>query len=193
MLCSCLPLNTALPLPIHFAPLAIRNLPLLPTIKDRRSVVNFLRRDKSLKARVNWLCDEPVKGFSKSAANPKSSKLTRVSEAEGDHGLREAAWRELERDWASDAAHRRFIGLCAAQNALDAAGRNYRSVRDSDPTRREEAARRLNDVTAAAIEQLSLARAARPARGRRMMWLMVGICGFFVVRAVLTLLRLRSQ
>lgn len=104
-----------------------------------------------------------------------------------------AAFRELERNWADDGAHRRFIALCASQAALDEAGKHYRAVRDADPTRREEAARRLHDVTNAALQQLSLARSARPERSRRMMWLMVGICGFVVIQAVLTLLRARSQ
>jgi hypothetical protein len=105
----------------------------------------------------------------------------------------ETAFRELERNWASDAAHRRFIALCAAHEALGEAGRLYRGVRETDAARSDDAARRLQAVTSAALEQLALARSTRPARGRRMMWLMVGICGFFVIQAVLTLLRARSQ
>lgn len=125
-----------------------------------------------------------------------------VSEAQGggeartaarEQDMVEAAFRELERNWASEDAHRRFIALCAAHGALGEAGRRYRDVRESDPTRSEDAARRLQAVTAAALEQLALARSTRPTRGRRMMWLMVGICGFFVIQAVLTLLRARSQ
>ena len=118
----------------------------------------------------------------------------RVTQAESNpRELIAAAFRELERNWSDDAAHRRFIGLCAAQGALDEAGKSYRAVRDADPARRDEATRRLNDVTNAALQQLMLARSARPERGRRMMWLMVGICGFVVIQAVLTLLRARSQ
>lgn len=133
--------------------------------------------------------------------------LAGVSEADsaGEHDMADAhgptrerdpvaaAFRELEQNWASDDAHRRFIALCAAHAALGEAGRRYRGVREADPARREDAARRLQQVTAAALEQLALARSARPQRSRRMMWLMVGICGFFVIQAVLALLRARSH
>jgi hypothetical protein len=121
--------------------------------------------------------------------------LAGVPEAGNDtRALVAAAFRELERDWASNDAHRRFIKLCAMHGALDEAGRSYRALRDADPARADEAGRRLNDVTQAAIEQLSLARTVRPAtRGRRMMWLMVGVCGVVVIRAFLALLHARSQ
>lgn len=113
---------------------------------------------------------------------------------DGGDGLGiEAAWRKLEQDWSSDEAHRRFIALCAHQGALDQAGRRYRALRDQDPARREDAARRLNAVMAAALEQLVQTRAPAPARKRRIMWLMVGACGFLIVQAVLALLRLGSQ
>jgi hypothetical protein len=110
----------------------------------------------------------------------------------GEH-LVHAARRALERDWAHDGPHRRFIKLCALQKQLDTAGARYRAVRDGDPARSAEAARRLEQVIGAALEQLALARTPPRARGRRMMWLMVGVCGFVVIRAILTLLRVRSQ
>jgi hypothetical protein len=122
-----------------------------------------------------------------------------VSEqAPGDHSGNAddplaTAFRELERNWESDDAHRRFIALCATHGALDEAGRRYNGARTADPARAEDVARRLQQVTAAALEQLAQARSVRPARGRRLMWLMVGICGFVVIQAFLTLLRVRSQ
>lgn len=99
-----------------------------------------------------------------------------------------AAWAKLETEWDNDQAHRRFIALCANNDALDEAGRLYRTVRDSDPSRRDEAARRLNAILAAAFQQLSPQR-GEPPRTRRMMWLIVGACGFVLAHAVLTLLR----
>jgi hypothetical protein len=104
-----------------------------------------------------------------------------------------AAWRKLEAEWDRDEAHRRFIAFCAQHGVLDQAGRRYRAVHEQDPARSQDAARRLNAVTAAAIEQLSLARAVRPTRKRRVMWLMVGACGFVIIQAVLALLRRGSQ
>ena len=105
----------------------------------------------------------------------------------------EAAWRKLERDWASDEAHRRFIAHCAQHDALDQAGRRYRAVRDEDPARRDMAARRLDAVMASALEQLSLTRVRTPPPKRRLMWLLVGACGFLVLRAFLALLHRGSQ
>ena len=106
----------------------------------------------------------------------------------------DAAWQKLQLAWTQDEAHRRFIAFCAQRGAGDQAGRRYRTVRDEDPARRDAAARRLDTVVAAAMEQLSLAR-QRPAPPpkRRAMWLMVGVCGFIIVRAVLGLLRHGSQ
>jgi hypothetical protein len=105
----------------------------------------------------------------------------------------DAAFRKLEQDWASDEAHRRFIAYCAQHDALAQAGRRYREVRDSDPSRRDAAARRLDAVMAVALEQLSLTRVRTPPRKRRFMWLLVGACGFLILRAFLALLHRGSQ
>lgn len=111
----------------------------------------------------------------------------------GDAPGVDAAWRKLEQDWSSDEAHRRFIAFCSLHGALDHAGRRYRAVRDGDPTRREDAARRLDAVMGAAMEQLARTRRPAPAPKRRMMWLMVGACGFVILQAVLALLRRGSH
>ena len=109
-------------------------------------------------------------------------------------GAVEEAWAKLQRDWDNAEAHRRFIVLCSSHEALAEASRLYRSVRDADPGRSEEAKRCLDAVKLAALEQLSRARRRTPANKRsRTMWLMVGACGFVVVYALLTLLRVRSQ
>ena len=105
----------------------------------------------------------------------------------------EAAWRKLDQDWSSDEAHRRFIALCSQRGALEEAGRRYRAVRDADPARQADAAPRLDAVMAAALEQLAQTRAPTPPPTRRIMWLMVGACGFVIIQAVLALLRRGSQ
>lgn len=111
---------------------------------------------------------------------------------EGDARIA-SAWATLEADWANPEAHRRFLAFCGMQGALAEAGRRYREVRDHDPVRRDEAERWLGRVLASAVEQLSLTRTPRPPKQRRMVWLMVGTCGFFLVYALLTLLRARSH
>jgi hypothetical protein len=112
---------------------------------------------------------------------------------EGERALIDAAWNKLQADWQSDEAHRRFIALCAAHGALGEAGSRYRSAREADPNREVDVERRLNAVMAAALEQLTSARTERREPHKRVMWLMVGACGFVVIYAILTLLRVRSQ
>jgi hypothetical protein len=103
------------------------------------------------------------------------------------------AWQEVDRNWADDAAHRRFIAFCAAQGALDQAGGRYRRVRDSDPARRAEAARRIDAVLAAAIQNMNLARTERPQRRSRLQWMAFGVSIFFVLYALLSVLRGRPH
>lgn len=124
---------------------------------------------------------------------PSPTSLTPGQAAEVQKAAIAAAWRKLEGDWANEDAHRRFIALCATCGALNEAGRLYRNVRDNDPTRADEAKRRLNGVMMAAVEQLSLARTPPASQPKRIMWLIVGACGIYVLYAVLTLLRARNQ
>lgn len=112
---------------------------------------------------------------------------------EAERVLIGAAWDKLQAEWQSDEAHRRFIALCATYGALGEAGSRYRALREADPARSGEIELRQKAVMAAALAQMSGARTPRPARKNRMMWLMVGACGFVVIQAILALLRVRSQ
>ncbi len=105
----------------------------------------------------------------------------------------EQAWRELEAAWDDDAAHRRFIALCQFQGALAEAGRRYRAVQDRDPTRREEARRRLGAVLAAALSTLELARAQPAARRTRLFWAACGVCLGLCVYALLAAFRMFTR
>jgi len=99
------------------------------------------------------------------------------------------AWTELETNWGDEQAHRRFIALCAMQGALPTAGRLYREVRDSDPTRSELAKRQIDAVMAAALSNLDLARAPRPQSRRRLLWIGYGLSIFFVLYSLVSILR----
>jgi hypothetical protein len=105
----------------------------------------------------------------------------------------DAAWREVEGQWGDDAAHRKFIAFCAGMGALEQAGRRYRMVRDSDPARADEARRRIDAVLGAAIQRMDLTRAARPNPTRRIQWVAFGLSLFFVLYALLSVLRGRPQ
>jgi hypothetical protein len=66
----------------------------------------------------------------------------------------EEAWAQVETDWKSEEAHRRFVGLCAALDRLPDAGKRYREVRETDPSRREDAIKRIDTLIALAAQQL---------------------------------------
>ncbi len=108
-----------------------------------------------------------------------------------EQGL-ERAWAEVEAHWGDDQAHRRFIALCTVQGALPTAGKWYREVRDSDPTRSEMARRQIDAVMAAALAGLNLARAPRPQGRRRLLWIGYGLSAFFVLYTLLSILRART-
>jgi hypothetical protein len=112
---------------------------------------------------------------------------------EAERVLIGAAWDKLQADWQSDEAHRRFVALCATYGALGEAGSRYRALREADPSRSAEIELRQKAVMAAALAEMSNAQTPRPGPTKRIMWLMVGACGFVVIQAILALLRVRSQ
>jgi hypothetical protein len=105
----------------------------------------------------------------------------------------DAAWQEVESRWAEDAAHKKFIAFCAAQNALQEAGRRYRAVRDADPERKAAAEQHINSVLARAIQTIDMARTDRPARVNRLQWVALGVSVFFILYALLSVLRSPPQ
>ncbi len=105
----------------------------------------------------------------------------------------ERAWTELEGAWDDDAAHRRFIALCSARGALAEAGRRYREVQERDPMRRDQAARRLDAVLAAALSSLETGRARPKPRRSRLFWAACGVCGGLCLYALLALLRMFAR
>ena len=100
----------------------------------------------------------------------------------------DTAFRELEAHWSEDAAHRRFIAFCATQGALAEAGKRYRKVRDEDPVRRDEAARRIDAVLAHALQHMQLTKSEVTPAARNLRWV-VGACVCLALLALLTLLR----
>lgn len=70
------------------------------------------------------------------------------------------AWTRVEANWGDEAAHRRFVGVCVALGRLPEAGRRYREVRETDPARSEDAARRIDALIVLATQQLQDTRVA---------------------------------
>ena len=82
------------------------------------------------------------------------------------------AWGQVEADWGSEEAHRRFIAMCAALGRLPEAGRRYRQVRADDPARSEDASRHIDALIAMATQQLEATRVVRsgPEHKRALTW-----------------------
>jgi hypothetical protein len=103
----------------------------------------------------------------------------------------EAAWQRVEAQWNDPEAHRAFLGLCLALDRMPEAGRRYRQVRDTDPQRRAEAERRIDELLAMATQRLELART--PARTetnrRRLFWIAFLVSLGMVVLVLWAILR----
>ena len=64
------------------------------------------------------------------------------------------AWERVEAEWGNQDVHRRFVGVCVALDRLPEAGKRYRAVRETDPSRREVAAKQIDGLIALASQQL---------------------------------------
>jgi len=103
-----------------------------------------------------------------------------------------SAWENVEREWASDAAHKRFLALCVASHRLPEAGKRYRRVRDDDPARAVEAKRRIDALLALATEQLLVHKTPPPEKGTpRITFIAVGVALVIVAVTLWQLARLR--
>jgi hypothetical protein len=103
-----------------------------------------------------------------------------------------SAWANVERDWASDDAHRRFLALCSAYDRLAEAGKRYRRVREEDPARAVEAERRIDGLLALATEQLLRQKTPPPKKGTpRLTFIAIGITAAIVGMTLWQLARLR--
>ncbi len=81
----------------------------------------------------------------------------------------DTAWERVEGSWTDDELHRKFLALCETLGRLDEAGRRYRAVRDTDPSRRESAETRIDQLLTRAMSSLELTRSEPSARPRRIL------------------------
>ncbi len=101
------------------------------------------------------------------------------------------AWAKVEADWGNEEAHRRFVGVCVALDQLPEAGKRYRAVRETDPARREDAAKQIDTLIVLATQQLQDTRAGPPAteHKRTLTWAAFFIMLMLMGAALLFLLR----
>jgi len=67
------------------------------------------------------------------------------------------AWEKVEAEWEEPEAHRRFIGLATALDALPLAGARYRAAQ-TDPARAERAKEGLDKILKVALSRMELSR-----------------------------------
>ncbi len=70
------------------------------------------------------------------------------------------AWARVEAEWGNPEAHRRFVGVCVALDRLPEAGKRYRHIRETDPSRRDQAIQHIDTLIALATQQLQDTRVA---------------------------------
>lgn len=93
------------------------------------------------------------------------------------------AWAGVEAEWGNDEAHRRFVAVCVSLDRLPEAGKRYREVRETDPSRREEAAKQIDRLLGLATQQLQDTRVtpATMEHKRALQWvafaIMMGLMG----------------
>lgn len=101
------------------------------------------------------------------------------------------AWGQVEADWGSEEAHRRFVGTCVALQRLPEAGRRYREVRERDPERRQDAITRIDKLLALATQQLEDTRVppSTAEHKRTLQWVAFGIMMLLMGAGVWLMLR----
>jgi len=82
------------------------------------------------------------------------------------------AWARVVERWDDDEQHKLFVGLCFSLSRLPEAGRRYREVRERDPARREDAARRIDKLLTFASKTLDATKEPPPdmKRARRILF-----------------------
>jgi hypothetical protein len=103
----------------------------------------------------------------------------------------EEAWAAVEADWGNEEAHRRFVGVCVALDRLPEAGKRYREVRESDPARRDDAAKQIDTLITLATQQLQDTQVKPPTNEhkRTLTWAAFFIMLVLMGAAVLLLVR----
>ena len=101
------------------------------------------------------------------------------------------AWERVEAEWGNHDAHRRFVGVCVAFDRLPEAGKRYRAVRETDPARREVAAKQIDGLIALASQQLQDTRVipASHEHKRTLTWVAFFIMLLLMGAGILLLLR----
>ena len=89
----------------------------------------------------------------------------------------EEGWARVEEAWDDDAAHRRFISLCATLGRLDEAGGRYRAIRDArDDPRADAAKKRIDQLFAVAMRSLEAHRTPPPEkRNTKLLFFAIGL------------------
>jgi hypothetical protein len=114
-----------------------------------------------------------------------------ASSAEGDPI--EEAWAAVEARWDSPEAHKKFLVLCDTLDRLAEAGQRYRRIKETDPARRAEASKRIDELLGFAMARVKVDK-VEPAKVRsRVEWIALGVSIVLVTAAVVSMMRMLGQ
>ena len=102
------------------------------------------------------------------------------------------AWGAVDRGWSDAANHDKFVSLCSMLGELGFAARQYRASAATDPSRHEEAQKRINSITLIATQSLLAEPRTDPSVGTR--WVRIAglvVALSLVVAAVVHYLAIR--
>lgn len=116
-----------------------------------------------------------------------------AAEAASDGDPIDAAWAVVEASWESAEAHKKFLVLSDSLDRLADAGRRYRAVKDADPKRRAEAAKRIDELLGFAMARVRVDK-VEPGKVRsRVEWIALGVSIVLISAAVVSMMRMLGQ
>lgn len=102
----------------------------------------------------------------------------------------ERAWEDVVAAWDEGDRHKRFLVLAEATGHLAEAGKRYRGVKESDPARRAEAERRIDEILGRAMAQMKIVEQREPTKARsRLEWVAFGVSAALIAAALYQLVR----
>ena len=105
----------------------------------------------------------------------------------------EEAWAAVEASWDSPEAHKKFLVLCDTLDRLAEAGQRYRRIKETDPARRAEASKRIDELLGFAMARVKVDK-VEPAKVRsRVEWIALGVSIVLVTAAVVSMMRMLGQ
>jgi hypothetical protein len=99
----------------------------------------------------------------------------------GESSNLEEEWKRVVAEWGDPKAHTRFLALAEASGELAFAGRRYRELRESDPSKAAEAQRAIDEILSRAMSRMTLERTPVRTGRTRAEWIGMGVALAFLI------------